>query len=172
LNAVSTGDPTDGSKEKYLPNIIRQAIDICELNYANTRAGATPAPDPYGVYTLAYTLRRIEELSGKLAEIYKIESEGGNSDKTKEDKQRADAITSDLKSAVTFLLLQRRISPEQTGKLTIIQSEIARSYIELRASLNPILRICTQTAERNSRLLDELDPFKKHDQQDSASSGK
>jgi hypothetical protein len=166
LNGVSAGGngagaDVAGQREKYLPNILRQAIGVCGLYYAKTKEGTLMVPDPWHVYNVAYTLRKIEESSSELAEIYKQESEVGNSEQTKEHKLRADFLVADVKNAITYLLLQNGKDPGQSGKLAVIQSELARIYLDMRKSLVPILKTCEFTSSRNGDLLRDLDPFPK-----------
>ena len=172
LNSVPVGVLASGVSETYLPNFLREAIDVCELYYANVGADATSQHDPYRPYILADNLRRIEALSERITQIYEHEMDVGKNEHTKEQKERADALTMDLDSAVKYLLLSRGTSAEQIGKFKIIQSGIAQSYIELLALSDSVLRTCTQTVQRNTKLLDQLDPFKKQEQPASAATSK
>ena len=159
LNSVQNGPCHLELKERCLPNVLQQAINVCELNFANSIAGSQPLRDPNKPYQFSVLTRRVEEKAQELAEIFRNATRTGNTNDTPALKKQADILAAEQRDDLKYLAIQEGVSASDSETLSGVQTGLAKAYLELRASLNLVSKICNQTVQRNTKLLVELDPM-------------
>lgn len=103
--------------------------------------------------------RRVEEKAQELAEIFRNATRTGNTNDTPALKKQADILAAEQRDDLKYLAIQEGVSASDSETLSGVQTGLAKAYLELRASLNLVSKICNQTVQRNTKLLVELDPM-------------